>query len=138
MSQPGSVRLELPSDDIIRDPTYTGFDSDVNASAQKRGLFSKKTQTGLEDEEGVLLQPDFEFDDLGNIVEFDASKLSPHKRRRTSVSPRRSESPSKDRTSEREVSDSDLGLAQRFISRADQHFLGCGPSWGDPCIRAGQ
>lgn len=92
VSQVGTVHLELPSDDIIRDPTYAGLDSDGNISAQKRGLFGDKAGAGLEDEEGFLLQPDFDFDDLGNIVEFDPSRLSPHKRRKLSASPRKSKS----------------------------------------------
>lgn len=100
----GNIQLELPSDDVIRDATYTGVDSDVEASAQKRGLFGAKRKADLEDEEGVLLQPDFEFDDLGNIVEFDASHLSPHKRRRTSASPHGSEGFSWERVRETDVS----------------------------------
>lgn len=54
---------------------------DTLTSGKKRGLFGKD----LEDE-GVLLQPDFEFDEDGNIIEFDASHLSPRKRRKVSRS----------------------------------------------------
>lgn len=39
----------------------------------------------LGDEEGVLLQPDFEFDENGNIIEFDATNLSPRKRPKHSM-----------------------------------------------------
>lgn len=102
--QAGNIQLELPSDDMIRDPTYAGFDSDVEASAQKQGLFCGKKRADREDEEGVLLQPDFEFDDLGNIVELDGSHLSPHKRRRTSVSQHGSEGFFRQRVRETEVS----------------------------------
>lgn len=102
-SQVGNIHLELPSDDVIRDAIYADGVSDVDASAQERGLFGRKGQADLEDEEGVLLQPDFEFDDLGNIVEFDASHLSPHKRR-PSASPRGSEGPFRERFRENEVS----------------------------------
>lgn len=79
---------------MIRDAEgLPGLGSDINSSAQKGGLFGRKTQVVLEDEEGVLLQPDFEFDDNGNIVEFDASKLSPHKRKKISTGLRVSEGP---------------------------------------------
>lgn len=46
----------------------------------------------MDDEEGVLLQPDFEFDEHGNIVEFDPSRMSPRKRRKTAT-PRPSQGP---------------------------------------------
>lgn len=110
VSHVGTVQLELPSDDIIRDPTYACLSSDGNASAQKRGFFGDKTRAGMEDEEGLLLQPDFEFDDLGNIVEFDSSRLSPHKRRRISVGPRRSEAVSGEKDWEGTVSVFSLGI----------------------------
>lgn len=88
----GTIQLELPDDDLIRDAEgLPGLGNDMDASAQKGGLFGRKSQTDLEDEEGVLLQPDFEFDDDGNIVEFDASMLSPHKRKKISAGLRVSE-----------------------------------------------
>ncbi|KAJ5180113.1 hypothetical protein N7492_003323 [Penicillium capsulatum] len=76
-SQMETPQIELPSDDGLRD--LQDFNRDQNTSTRKHGLFGKP-QTGLE--EGVLLQPDFEFDADGNIVEFDASHLSPRKRRK--------------------------------------------------------
>jgi len=76
-------QLELPLDDLIGGNVSLGLDHDTNDSAQKRGLFGKEIQAGLEGEEGVLLHPDFEFDDNGDIVEFDASRVSPHRRRRS-------------------------------------------------------
>lgn len=45
-----------------------GSESDVGNSAQKKGLFDRN-MASLADEEGVLLQADFEFDEDGNIVE---------------------------------------------------------------------
>jgi meiotic recombination protein REC8 len=79
-SQVGIIQLELPTDDLIRegDVQEPNF-PDTLTSGKKRGLFGKD----LEDE-GVLLQPDFEFDEDGNIIEFDASHISPRKRRKVS------------------------------------------------------
>lgn len=58
----------------------------------------------MNDEEGVLLQPDFEFDAEGNIVEFHASKLSPRKRRKLDTSLELSEDVTMERTIEESVS----------------------------------
>lgn len=74
-SQAGSIHLELPSDDIMRD--MGALESDVHCSAQKRSVLGSKLAG---DEEGVLLQPDFEFDEDGNIVELDVTRLSPQRR----------------------------------------------------------
>lgn len=132
----GNMQLELPSDDVIRDATYTCVDSDVDASAQKRGLFGAKRRADLEDEEGVLLQPDFEFDDLGNIVEFDASHLSPHKRR-TSATPHGSEGSFRERVHETEVSASHPRMKQGCSSETND-FQGRGTTPRDRHIRTGQ
>lgn len=51
-----------------------GTESDVGSSAQKRGLFGRS----YADEEGVLLQADFEFDEDGNIVELSPRQVSAH------------------------------------------------------------
>lgn len=91
-SEIGPLQLDLPLDDFIEGNVLL-LDNDINDSAQKQGLFGRKTQTRLGDEEGVLLHPDFEFDDNGDIVEFDVSRVSPHRRRPTSLIPRRGEVP---------------------------------------------
>lgn len=59
-----------------------GFNDGRMGSSQKHGLSGKMGRERLGDEEGVLLQPDFEFDENGNIIEFDATNLSPRKRRK--------------------------------------------------------
>lgn len=81
----GSIRLELPSDDAF-------LGSDLHIAPEGETPTKKR---GHGDEEGVLLQPDFEFDEDGNIIEFDPSRLSPRKRRRTST-PQRSEQPTRE------------------------------------------
>ncbi|KGO68600.1 Rad21/Rec8-like protein, N-terminal [Penicillium italicum] len=88
-SQLSSLHLELPSDDILGEGTIMGID-EINRSAQKKEIFRNMTGLGLGNEEGVLLQPDFEFDEDGNIIELGARRKSPHARKST-VRPRESE-----------------------------------------------
>ena len=90
-SQNLPVQLELPFDELIGSNVMDGVD-DIDHSAQKAGLFGRKINPSVE-EDGVLLNPDFEFDHNGDIVEFDASRVSPHRRRATSFNPRLSEDP---------------------------------------------
>jgi meiotic recombination protein REC8 len=90
-SQQGPLQLDLPLDELLGSNVLAGLD-DINNSAQKGGLFGRKMKAGVE-EEGVLLHPDFDFDDNGDIVEFDASRVSPYKRRATSFNLRQSEDP---------------------------------------------
>lgn len=90
-SQLSSLHLELPSDDILGEGTILGID-EINRSAQKKYTFRNMTGLGLGNEEGVLLQPDFEFDEDGNIIELGAREKSPHARKST-VDPRESEGP---------------------------------------------
>ncbi|CAI7650527.1 unnamed protein product [Penicillium glandicola] len=90
-SQLSSLHLELPSDDILGEGTILGFD-EINGSVQKKDTFGNMTGLGLGNEEGVLLQPDFEFDEDGNIIELGARGQSPHPRKAT-VRPRESEGP---------------------------------------------
>lgn len=59
------------------------LNADTITSGKKRGIFGRDVRSDLEDE-GILLQPDFEFDEDGNIIEFDTSNMSPRKRRKTS------------------------------------------------------
>jgi meiotic recombination protein REC8 len=73
----------LPTDDVIREGDVQEQNADNITSGKKRGLFGRDARVNLEDE-GILLQPDFEFDEDGNIIEFDASHLSPRKRRKVS------------------------------------------------------
>lgn len=82
-SQIGSIQLELPSDDILHDVDMLNLGSDVDGSVQKRGIFGAMLKGDLGDEEGILLQPDFEFDEHGNIVELGDSRQSPSKDRRS-------------------------------------------------------
>ena len=90
-SQLSSLHLELPSDDILGESTILGID-EINGSAQKKDTFGNMAGLGLGNEEGVLLQPDFEFDEDGNIIELGAREKSPHGRKST-VRPRESEEP---------------------------------------------
>jgi meiotic recombination protein REC8 len=92
-SQVGPIQLDFSLEDLVGVNVLFETDNDINDLGQKGGLFGKNVQAGLEGEEGVLLHPDFEFDDNGDIVEFDASRLSPHRRRPTSLNLRRSEGP---------------------------------------------
>ncbi|KAJ5100623.1 hypothetical protein N7456_006675 [Penicillium angulare] len=84
-----SINLDLGSDDILRDGDGDILDivneGAMAMSTRKRSLFGMEAQGILGNEEGVLLQPDFEFDENGAIVEFDASHLSPRKRRKFSA-----------------------------------------------------
>ncbi|KAJ5657518.1 uncharacterized protein N7484_001167 [Penicillium longicatenatum] len=80
-----SVHLELESDDLIQQETMIGFNDGGMGSFQKHGLSEEMDRERLGGEDGVLLQPDFEFDENGNIIEFDASHLSPRKRRKHSM-----------------------------------------------------
>lgn len=93
-SQLSSLHLDLPSDDILGEGTILGID-EINRSAQKKDTFGNMAGLGLGDEEGVLLQPDFEFDEDGNIIELGAREKSPHARKST-VGPRESEGPIND------------------------------------------
>ncbi|KAJ5607734.1 hypothetical protein N7537_004353 [Penicillium hordei] len=93
-SQLSSLHLDLPSDDILGEGNILGIDA-INMSAQKKDTFGNMTGLGLGNEEGVLLQPDFEFDEDGNIIELGAREKSPHARKST-VGPRESEGPIND------------------------------------------
>ncbi|KAL4740006.1 hypothetical protein BDV11DRAFT_204616 [Aspergillus similis] len=68
LSSSSALGLNIPSDEnILR--YGGGFSSDA-ASSAKGGLdFGRVLASSLNDEGGVLLQPDFEFDEDGNIVE---------------------------------------------------------------------
>ncbi|RAK96871.1 Rad21/Rec8 N terminal domain protein [Aspergillus ibericus CBS 121593] len=74
LSQPTSLRLDLSSDDIIlRD--VGGFSSDTNVTRYggKAIDFTGIEPFALNEESGVILQQDFEFDEDGNIIELGGS-----------------------------------------------------------------
>ena len=82
-SQVGIIQLDLSTDEFIREGDVQDQNADNITSGKKRGLFGGEARGDLEDE-GILLQPDFEFDEDGNIIEFDTSNRSPRKRRKVS------------------------------------------------------
>lgn len=83
-SQLGVIHLDINEDDLISTEDVNAINTDAVSSGKKRGLFGKRTRSDLEDE-GVLLQPDFEFDEEGNLVELNEDGLSPRKRRKTDM-----------------------------------------------------
>ncbi|KAJ5368059.1 uncharacterized protein N7496_007819 [Penicillium cataractarum] len=91
-SQVGIVQLDLPTDDFLRGGYGQDPNADTLTSGKKRGIFGRESRSDLEDE-GILLQPDFEFDEDGNIIEFDTSNMSPRKRRKTSPLSKAGEGP---------------------------------------------
>lgn len=70
MSLAGNLQLDLPSDDL---PNQGGFasETDVPGSMQRQDPLRRLLGPDFGDEEGFLLQPDFEFDEDGNIIELD-------------------------------------------------------------------
>jgi meiotic recombination protein REC8 len=82
VSPMGSLQIEMPSDDMLGEGTLIGLD-DIYGSGQKKGVFGQITGLGLGNEEGDLLQADFEFDEDGNLVELG----SPKPGRKSSVDP---------------------------------------------------
>lgn len=73
------LRLDLPSDDLVKGLSGFGTESDMGSPAHKKGIFDKNP-SAFTDEEGVLLQADFEFDEDGNIVELGSMQPSSHAR----------------------------------------------------------
>ncbi|KAJ5612242.1 hypothetical protein N7510_005436 [Penicillium lagena] len=81
-SETESIQIELASDDVLRDIGMMSVQSDINSPIQKRSVGGKMHGSHVGDEEqGILLQPDFEFDEDGNIVELSPSRLSPRRSR---------------------------------------------------------
>lgn len=78
VSQLSTLQLELPSD-IIGDSIIMGL-HDLHSSKRK-DVFGQVAGLGLE--EGVLLRPDFEFDEDGNLVELGRRVLSPSRSRKS-------------------------------------------------------
>ncbi|KAL4958179.1 hypothetical protein BDW69DRAFT_179958 [Aspergillus filifer] len=70
LSSNSSLRLDIPSDDnILRDMGGFGSETDMASSAHGGVDFGRLMASSLNEEVGVLLQPDFEFDEDGNIIE---------------------------------------------------------------------
>lgn len=74
-----NLQLDLSSEDIMRDFGGFGSQSETSGSVQRRPL-GRIAAGALDDEAGVLLQPDFEFDEDGNIIE-----LSGERERRSNI-----------------------------------------------------
>lgn len=70
INRPDPIELDLSSSSMAPGNLFGGFaaSSDINASAQKG---SQLGRGAMLEEEGFLLQPDFEFDEEGNIIELD-------------------------------------------------------------------
>lgn len=74
VSQLSSLQIELPSDAVVGEESILGLEDVQSALKDVLGQVA-----GLGLEEGVLLQPDFEFDEDGNLVELDSRVRSPRK-----------------------------------------------------------
>ncbi|ODM21076.1 hypothetical protein SI65_04129 [Aspergillus cristatus] len=74
-----NLQLDLSSEDIMKDFGGFGSQSETSASVQRRPL-GRIAAGALDEEAGVLLQPDFEFDEDGNIIE-----LSGERERRSNI-----------------------------------------------------
>lgn len=74
-----NLQLDLSSEDIMKDFGGIGSQSETSGSVHQRPL-GRIAEGALDDETGVLLQPDFEFDEDGNIIE-----LSGERERRSNI-----------------------------------------------------
>jgi len=70
-----NLQLDLSSEDIMKDFGGFGSQSETSGSVQRRPL-GRIAAGALDDEAGVLLQPDFEFDEDGNIIELSGERES--------------------------------------------------------------
>lgn len=105
-----NLQLDLSSEDITRDFGGFGSQSEASGSAHQRPL-GRIAAGALDDEAGVLLQPDFEFDEDGNIIE-----LSGERERRSNIT--------RDNISRRHLSETPLpGMGDNEISWDYQVFL---------------
>ncbi|CAG8322035.1 unnamed protein product [Penicillium nalgiovense] len=118
-SQLSSLHLELPSDDILGEGTILGID-EISGSAQKKDPSGNVTGLGLGNEGGVLLQPDFEFDEDGNIIELDTRGKFPHARKST-VGPRESEGPTDDQ--QRQLCEDSMHIEDEEVRVADTNDM---------------
>jgi meiotic recombination protein REC8 len=72
VSQLSSLQIEFQSDDM-GEGTFMGFE---DIGSERKDLLHRVAGLGVE--QGVLLQPDFEFDEDGNLVELDGRARTPH------------------------------------------------------------
>jgi meiotic recombination protein REC8 len=68
-----SLQIEMSSDDMLGEGTLMGLD-DIYGSGLKKCISGQIAGLGLGNEEGGLLQADFEFDEDGNLVELGSPK----------------------------------------------------------------
>ncbi|KAJ5946092.1 hypothetical protein N7454_002931 [Penicillium verhagenii] len=113
-----SLHLELGSDDLLHGGDMSDFNAGGTAISQNDGRM-KRERPG--DEEGVLLQPDFEIDENGNIIEFDDSNLSPRKRRKPSTEPEGNQGDTVDQTVEAMNVTEEVALARDDAMVVDRH-----------------
>lgn len=64
-----NLQLDLSSDDVLRDLGGFGSEPANSGSVQRKDPLRRISASALDDESGVLLQPDFEFDEDGSIIE---------------------------------------------------------------------
>lgn len=66
-----NLQLEFSSDDILGNPGGGGLGSESGhtGSVRPKGPLARISTSAVDNEAGVLLQPDFEFDEDGNIIE---------------------------------------------------------------------
>lgn len=63
----------------MRDLGGFGSQSETSGSVQRRAPLGRISASALDDEAGVLLQPDFEFDEDGNIIELSGEREREHR-----------------------------------------------------------
>jgi meiotic recombination protein REC8 len=69
-SHNSSLQLDFSSQDLIlRDIHGLGSESEMTNSVQRTVHLGRMAASALNDEEGILLQPDFDFDEDGNLIE---------------------------------------------------------------------
>lgn len=64
-----NLQLDLSSDDVLRGLGGFRSESANSGSVQRKDPLRRISASALDDEAGVLLQPDFEFDEDGSIIE---------------------------------------------------------------------
>lgn len=76
LGQSFNLQLDISSDDIMRDIGGLASESEISGSVQRKAPMGRISASALDDEAGVLLQPDFEFDEDGNIIELAQERRS--------------------------------------------------------------
>lgn len=64
-----NLQLDHSFDDVLRDLGGFGSESAKSGTVQRKDPLRRISASALDDEAGVLLQPDFEFDEDGGIIE---------------------------------------------------------------------